>query len=107
MRKSLYEDKESYLRNNPILNAEKVTTPLLLWSGKEDRVIPYTQSVSYYLALRRLNKKTIMLLYSKEDHNLKRSSNMADLTTRMMDWFDYYLKDEKTARWITEGTSSD
>ena len=107
MENSLFEEKENYLKNNPLLNTDKVNTPLLLWSGKEDRVVPYTQSVSYYLALRRMKKPTVMLIYPKEDHNLKKHENQADLSRRMMEWFDYFLKDKKTAEWIAEGTSSD
>jgi len=107
MENSLFEEKENYLKNNPLLNTDKVNTPLLLWSGKEDRVVPYTQSVSYYLALRSMKKPTVMLIYPKEDHNLKKHENQADLSRRMMEWFDYFLKDKKTAGWIAEGTSSD
>jgi len=107
MGNSLFEEKENYLKNNPLLNTNKVNTPLLLWSGKEDRVVPYTQSMSYYLALRRMKKPTIMLIYPKEDHNLKKQDNQADLSRRMMEWFNYFLKDKKTAEWISEGTSSD
>lgn len=107
MGNSLFEEKEKYLKNNPLLNADKVNTPLLLWSGKEDRVVPYTQSVSYYLALRRMKKPTVMLIYPKEDHNIKKVDNQADLSRRMMEWFDYFLKDKKTSQWISEGTSSD
>lgn len=107
MGKSLYEDKEAYLRNSPIMNAEKVKTPLLLWTGKEDRVIPYNQSISYYLALRRLGAKSIMLIYPAEDHTLENPVNKADLSKRMMNWFDYFLKKESFSEWISTGTSSD
>lgn len=107
MGKSLYEDKEGYLRNSPIMNAESVKTPLLLWTGKEDRIIPYTQSISYYLALRRLGAKNIMLVYPQEDHTLENQSNKEDLSKRMMNWFDYFLKRESASEWISKGTSAD
>lgn len=104
---SLFEKKENYLKNNPLLNADKINTPLLLWSGKEDRVVPYTQSVAYYLALRKLKKPSVMLIYPTEDHNLKKASNQEDLSRRIMEWFDYFLKGKKTAEWISYGTSND
>jgi dipeptidyl aminopeptidase/acylaminoacyl peptidase len=106
MGRSLFEGKENYLGNDPLLNAHKVRTPLLLWSGKEDRVVPYTQSVSFYLALRRIKKPAVMIIYPKEDHNLKKRGNQADLSIRMMEWFDYFLKDKKASAWISEGTSN-
>ena len=107
MGNSLFDKKENYLKNNPLLNADKVNTPLLLWSGKEDRVVPYTQSVAYYLALRKLKKPIVMLIYPTEDHNLKKVSNQEDLSRRIMEWFDYFLKDKKTAEWISTGTYND
>lgn len=103
--KSLYDDKDSYSRNSPILNAQNVKTPLLLWTGKNDRIIPWNQSVSYYLALRKLRTKSIMLVYPSEDHSLENPDNQIDLTNRMMQWFDYFLKDDLRPTWITKGVS--
>jgi dipeptidyl aminopeptidase/acylaminoacyl peptidase len=101
--KSLYDDKAAYLRNSPIMAADKVETPLLLWSGKEDPIIPVSQSVSYYLALRRLGKPCILLAYPGEGHSLEKAENMEDLTRRTSEWFGHYLKGEQ-CDWITKGT---
>lgn len=106
MGNSLFDKKENYLKNNPLLNADIVNTPLLLWSGKQDRVVPYTQSVAYYLALRRLKKASVMLIYPTEDHNLKKAYNQEDLSRKIIEWFDYFLKDKKTTQWISNGTSN-
>lgn len=92
--KSLYEDKEAYIRNSPIMHAENVRTPLLLWAGKNDRIIPWNQSISYYLALRKLEVATQMLVYPDEDHSLENADNQKDLSKRMMTWFDHLLKGE-------------
>ena len=90
--KSLYDDKEAYVRNSPIMHAENVNTPLLLWSGKNDRIIPWNQSITYYLALRKLGVATEMLVYPDEDHSLENAENQKDLSKRMMTWFDHLLK---------------
>jgi len=102
--KTPFEDALTYERNSPLSNAEKVHTPLLLWTGKEDETVNPDQTIKYYLALRRLNKKCIMLVYPNEDHYLINPANQIDLTTRMQEWFAYYLKDDLSAAWITEGT---
>jgi len=102
--KTPFEAPLPYDRNSPLSNAEKVNTPLLLWTGKEDGTVNPDQSLKYYLALRRLNKKCIMLLYPKEDHNLMNPANQIDLSNRMQQWFDYYLKDDLTSAWISDGT---
>ena len=104
MGKSLFDNKEAYIRNSPIMHAENVKTPLLLWAGKNDRIVPYNQSLSYYLALRKLGVKNIMLLYPKEDHSIENPFNQIDLTRKMMEWFDYFLKGDSSPKWITDGT---
>lgn len=93
-----------FQKNSPIYNADKVNTPLLLWAGKEDKQVDVRQSIEYYLMLRRLEKKTIMLLYREEAHVLLKTPNQIDLTTRIQQWFNYYLKADLSADWITKGT---
>ncbi|MDR6845603.1 prolyl oligopeptidase family serine peptidase [Flavobacterium granuli] len=100
--KSLYEDKETYISNSPIMHVENVRTPLLLWTGKNDRVVPWNQSISYYLALRKLEVTTEMLVYPNEDHSLENPDNQKDLSKRMMAWFDHLLKGDPEPKWISK-----
>ncbi|MDR6785280.1 dipeptidyl aminopeptidase/acylaminoacyl peptidase [Pedobacter africanus] len=102
MGRSLYEGKDSYLRNSPVFNADKVNTPILIWTGKNDNNVKPEQSTAFFLALRRLNKKSIMLQYPNEAHTLLSKNTQEDLNDKAMDWFDYYLKRDKPADWITE-----
>lgn len=101
--KSPYEIPEVFTRNSPIIFADKITTPLLSFTGKQDHHVDWYQSVELYLALRRLNKKHIMLIYPQEAHSVVDPASQRDLTTRIYQWFAYYLKDEKPASWITDG----
>lgn len=103
MKASLFEDQEGYDRNSPIRQIKKVTTPLLSWSGREDVQVNWSNTVSLYLAMRRLQKKHIMLLYPGEGHNLNNPKNQLDLSVRVHEWFDYHLKDAPAAAWIAEG----
>ena len=107
MGKSLYDDKEGYLRNSPIMHAQNVTTPLLLWTGKNDRIVPWNQSITYYLALRKLGVKNRLLVYPDEDHSLENRQNQTDLSKRMMGWFDDLLKGEPTQDWISKSTATE
>ncbi|MEL1254084.1 prolyl oligopeptidase family serine peptidase [Flavobacterium sp. DGU38] len=96
-------NREDFDRNSPLESIDKLQIPLLMWSGKEDTQVDWHQSIEYYLALRRLGKKSIMLLYPKEGHSLTNPINQKDLTTRVLQWFAYYLKDDKTTEWINNG----
>ncbi|WP_426484651.1 S9 family peptidase [Flavobacterium sp. 2] len=98
--KSLYEDTESYLKNSPVLLAQNVKTPLLGWTGENDRHIHSFQSMEFYLALRRLNKEHTLLVYPGEGHQLDQKQNRKDLTNRILEWFDYYLKNGDRKDWM-------
>lgn len=102
MGKSLFEDMEAYNRNSPVLNAKKIKTPLLFWTGEEDKQVNSNQSIEFYLALRRLEKQATMLVYPKERHELLKEANQKDLAHRIQNWFDYYLKDKSPEPWILE-----
>jgi hypothetical protein len=44
-----------------------------------------------------------LLQYNGEDHNLVERKNRKDLSVRLSQFFDHYLKGAKPARWMTEG----
>lgn len=101
---SFFNMKEAYLDNSALINADRITTPLLQWFGKNDKVVPGDQSMALYLALRRLGRPTVLLQYPNEEHNLWLPENQIDLSRRVNQWFDYYLKDKKEIEWIKAGT---
>lgn len=103
MDKPLYEDIEGYLRNSPVIQAKKVKTPILIWTGEKDNQVNYNQSVAYYLALRRMKKDLILLVYPDETHVISRPHYQKDLSCRIQEWFDYYLKNSKPKDWIRNG----
>ena len=102
---SLYDFKDRYLNNSPVLHAEKIKTPLLLFAGKQDDNVDHEQSLELYIALRRLQKQVIMLVYPSEGHAMANATNAIDLTKRVEDWFDYFLKGDKSREWIHKGTN--
>lgn len=101
--KTPFENPEDFNRNSPLASITNLQIPLLLWSGKEDVQVDWHQSIEYYLAMRRLGKKGVLLLYPKEGHLLADPSNQKDLTRRVLQWFGYYLKEEeKNSEWINQ-----
>lgn len=99
MKKTLFEDMEGYIRNSAVMQAEKVTTPLLSWTGDLDQHVPWQQSFEYHLALRRLGKQNVMLVYAGEGHSLIKPENCADLALRIEQWFGHYLKGDPMPSW--------
>ncbi|MCB0473582.1 MAG: S9 family peptidase, partial [Flavobacteriaceae bacterium] len=89
---SYYEKPVDYRRNSAVEYAGDINAPVLIWAGINDSNIDYRQSVELYLAMRRLKKHAVMLLYPMEDHVLLNPSNQLDLNNRIHKWFDCYLK---------------
>jgi dipeptidyl aminopeptidase/acylaminoacyl peptidase len=100
---TLWQRHDLYIKNSPIFSADKVTTPLLMTHNDADDAVPWYQGIEYFTALRRLNKKVWLLQYNGEAHNLVERRNRKDLSIRLGQFFDYYLKDAKPAKWIKDG----
>lgn len=100
---SPHDIPSSYHANSPLPNAVNIQSPLLLWSGKNDKQVDIHQSLEFYLAMRRLKKKSIMLLYADEGHVFTKPDNQKDITIRMIEWFNYFLKDDHSYSWINKG----
>lgn len=89
---SYYNIKDTYFRNSPLHHAENVRTPLLLWTGKEDYQVYWMQSIEMFLALKRLGKKSKLLLFENEGHILINKNNQKKLSKEIFDWFEKYCK---------------
>jgi dipeptidyl aminopeptidase/acylaminoacyl peptidase len=98
-----WQRPDLYTKNSPLFKADKVTTPLLLMHNDKDGAVPWYQSIEYFTALRRLDKKVWLLQYNDEDHNLVERRNRKDLSVRLAQFFDHYLKGAPMPKWMKEG----
>ncbi len=92
--------KKLYIKNSPIMYAEKVKSPILLWTGMEDFNVHWEQSREFLMALKRNKKKAIALFYPTEGHSLLNVNNKVDLAQKIEDWFEHFLKDNRK-EWIS------
>ena len=103
MGKSFFDNPQGYLNNSPLMQAAGINTPLLTWAGLQDENVQPLQALTFYVALRKLNKKHIMLRYPDDGHIFFNPKNQIDLTNRIQQWFDYFLKKEPAPDWIKNG----
>lgn len=101
--KTLWDAPELYITNSPVFRADRVQTPLLIMHNDADGAVPWYQGIEYFMALRRLGKKVWMLQYNNEAHNLVERRNQKDLTIRLQQYFDYYLKGSSEPAWMKSG----
>lgn len=102
---TLWEKPLLYIENSPLFHVPKIKTPLLIMHNDNDGAVPWYQGIELFSAMRRLNKPVWMLTYNNEAHNLKAESwaNRMDLTIRMKQFFDFYLKNEPMPSWMKNG----
>ncbi len=100
---TLWQRPDLYIKNSPLFTADKVNTPLLMMHNDADGSVPWYQGIEFFTALKRLDKKVWLLQYNGEDHNLVERKNRKDLSVRLSQFFDHYLKGAKPALWLREG----
>ena len=92
-----------YIDNSPVFFADKVNTPLLIMHNDNDGAVPWYQGIEYFMSLRRLDKPVWMLQYNNEAHNLVHRRNSKDLSIRLQQFFDHYLKGAPMPAWMSKG----
>lgn len=100
---TLWDAKDKYRAMSPIVDADKINTPALIFHNDKDEAVPYEHGRALFLALRRLHKPAWMVNYKEEGHFLDSHAAQKDWTIRQMQFFDYYLKGTKEPRWMKEG----
>jgi len=100
---TLWEKPQLYIDNSPLFHLNKVTTPLVIMANDADGAVPWYQGIELFTAMRRLGKKIWMFNYNGQGHGLTQRQDMLDYHIRMQQFFDWILKGEKPAKWITEG----
>lgn len=103
---TLWDKPMNYIENSPLFFANRIETPLMMTHNDADGAVPWYQGIEMFSALRRLNKPVWMLVYNGEGHNLTQRHNAKDLSIRLYQYFDYYLKDAPMPVWMKEGRSA-
>lgn len=101
--RNLWDAPELYIANSPVFHANRVNTPLLIMHNDNDGAVPWYQGIEMFMGLRRLQKPVWMLQYNNEAHNLKERRNRKDITVRLQQFFDHYLKGDPMPQWMKDG----
>jgi dipeptidyl aminopeptidase/acylaminoacyl peptidase len=87
---TLWEAPMKYIQHSAIFYADRITTPLLMLTGKDDWNVPYTNEREMYYALRRLGKEAVWVQYAHAGHGAGRAGTpdeFEDHWTRIFGWF--------------------
>lgn len=100
---TLWEKPVYYIENSPLFFMDRVKTPVLIMHNDEDGSVPWYQGIEMFMALKRLNQPAWLLQYNGEDHNLVQRKNRKDLSVRLSQFFDHYLKGAPAPLWMSDG----
>jgi dipeptidyl aminopeptidase/acylaminoacyl peptidase len=92
-RRTFWEAPDTYLAMSPLLYSNKISAPLLLVHGLEDKNpgTPPLQSTQFFQAIRGNGGQAELLLLPLEGHSYRARESVLRTATAMLDWFDRYL----------------
>jgi dipeptidyl aminopeptidase/acylaminoacyl peptidase len=76
---------------SPLTFVKAVRAPVLLFHGKEDRAVPYQQSVEFAEAVKRNNVAVELVLYDDEGHGFNKEANRRDCLERTEKFLEKYV----------------
>jgi dipeptidyl aminopeptidase/acylaminoacyl peptidase len=83
--RALWEDLSTY---NKVQN---IVTPTLWMGGEKDWNVPISNSEQMYLAMKRLGRETLLIVYPDQGHGIDLPSFRIDVWERQLDWYGKYL----------------
>ena len=93
-----YEKLDGFIKSSPMTFVKNVKTPTLLLQGEDDATDPIGQSQQFYRGLKRYGVDSDLVLYPREPHGLREEKHLVDRLTRILAWYDRYLKPPATSQ---------
>ena len=97
---NLWDAFDLYVENSPLFFVPNVSTPVLIMHNDKDTAVPWYQGIEFFASLRRCGKQAWMLQYKGEDHNLRERHNCKDLSEKLAEFFDHFLKGAPEPEWM-------
>jgi len=92
----LEEMWEESLKRSPVYWAHQSETAVLILGGTHDTRVHPSQSLEYYRRLKMNDHPAVRLVqYPGEGHGNSRQPGRIDVLYRLLDWFDWYVKEGK------------
>lgn len=100
---TIWDRPDLFTLNSPIFHLKKNKTPMVIMHNDADGAVPWYQGIELFTDMRRLGQKVWLLNYNGEAHNLVERKNRKDIQIREQQFFDWLLKGEKPAKWLSDG----
>jgi len=90
-----WDNRDYYERASPSNYIQNFKTPCLIITGEKDYRVPYTQSLQFFTALKKMNVPSEILIFSNDGHWPDPVKSMPVYYNAHLDWFHRYLGGEK------------
>ena len=87
------EEKAVWETRSPINSVNKISTPLIIFQGENDPIVPKNQSIMIYEALNAKGVPVEIYIYPEEGHGFKQAANVCHSLTKEA---EFYLKTRLT-----------
>ncbi|WP_376693618.1 prolyl oligopeptidase family serine peptidase [Wenzhouxiangella sp. EGI_FJ10409] len=89
-----WNNRELYVEQSPVYNADKIETPMLLLHGEDDTNVPVGESDNMFTALKLLGREVEMVEFPGQDHWILDREQRYIWWDSILAWYDRWLKDE-------------
>lgn len=87
-----FRRRASYDSHSAMTFLQNCKTPSLVLHGQADDRVPASQGWEFYNGLKALGVTAELVVYPREPHGIKERAHQVDLLTRVLAWYDKYLK---------------
>lgn len=91
-----WDDARMHIQDSPLYSAWKVKTPTLIEHGEDDPRCPVAGSILFYKALKSYGVPVVLEIYPKEGHGILDPKLRRRCLRRHVDWFNKWLKADRT-----------
>jgi dipeptidyl aminopeptidase/acylaminoacyl peptidase len=89
-----WNNRDLYVNQSPLFNADKINTPILLVHGTADSNVPPGESIQMYVALKILGKPVELVQVEGENHHILVYEKRMKWNESIFAWFEKWLKDD-------------
>jgi len=87
-----FNRRAAYDNHSAMTFLKNCKTPSLVLHGDSDERVPVSQGWEFFNGLRMLGVPAEMVVYPREHHGFRERAHQLDLLTRVLAWYDKYLK---------------